>query len=221
MTLVKICGISRAEDALVAAEAGADFVGLIFADSHRLVDAARAAEIVAALTDAGSKPRTVGVFVDEDIAEINRLAGTCGLDMVQLSGDEPWDCYRQIECPVLKVVHVTPGTTSREVLEELNEGQIDLGQDRLRLVLDTGSETAYGGTGERFDWSVAADIAAGVPLVLAGGLTPENVAEAVAVVKPWAVDVSSGVETDGAKDAGRIRAFVNEVRRADGTRHSA
>lgn len=221
MTLVKVCGISRAEDALVAAEAGADFVGLVFAASRRQVDAARAAEIVAALADAGSKPRTVGVFVNENIAEMNRLAGSCGLDMVQLSGDESWDCYRQIECPVLKVIHVTPGATSREVLERLKEGQIALEQDSVRLVLDTGSASAYGGTGESFDWSVAADIAGQVPLVLAGGLTPENVAKAVAVVKPWAVDVSSGVETDGTKDAGRIRAFVNEVRRADGTRHSA
>ncbi len=221
MTLVKICGISRAEDALVAAEAGADFVGLIFADSRRQVDEAAATRIVAALAGARLRPRAVGVFVNEDIAEINRLAGACGLDMVQLSGDEPWDCYLQIEYPVLKVVHVAPGATSRDVLVGLKEGHVPIAQDMVRLVLDTGSETAYGGTGERFDWSLAADIAGQVPLVLAGGLTPENVAEAVTVVKPWAVDVSSGVETDGAKDAGRIRAFVNEVRRADGTRHSA
>jgi phosphoribosylanthranilate isomerase len=216
MTLVKICGISRVEDAQAAAEAGADFVGLMFAESRRQIDEAKATEIVAALSKARSKPRTVGVFVNEDIAEINRLAAACGLDMVQLSGDEPWEAYLQIDLPVLKVVHVARGATSMDVLVGLKSGHVPIAQDMVRLVLDTASETAYGGTGETFDWSVAAEIAAEVPLVLAGGLTPENVAEAVATVKPWAVDVSTGVETDGVKDASRIAAFVKEVRRADG-----
>jgi len=218
MTSVKICGISRAEDAVTAAEAGADFVGLIFAASRRRVSEAQARGVVAALTDTEPRPRTVGVFVNEDITEINRLADACGLDMVQLSGDEPWDNCRQIERPVFKVVHVTPATTSREILTELEKGHMRPGEDSTRLLLDTGSTNAYGGTGESFDWSVAAEIARQIPLVLAGGLTPENVAEAVAFVKPWAVDVSSGVETEGAKNAALIRAFVNEVRRADGTR---
>lgn len=221
MTLVKICGISRAEDALVAAEAGADFIGMLFAESSRRVDEVRAGEIVSALAGSEVHPKAVGVFVNADVTEINRLTEACGLDMVQFSGDEPWDYCQQIERPVFKVVHVTPGTSSREILEGLKEGQTTLGQHRVRFLLDTGSETAYGGTGESFDWSVAADVARETQLVLAGGLTPENVAHAVAVVKPWAVDVSSGVETNGAKDAGRIRAFVNEVRRADGTQHSA
>ncbi len=220
MTLVKICGISRTEDAIAAAEAGADFVGLIFADSRRQVDEARATSIVAALTDAKSRPRTVGVFVNDDIDEINRLAGVCRLDMVQLSGDEPSDYCRQIERTVFRVVHVTPGTTGGEILASLKKERL-LSGEHVRIALDTGSETAYGGTGERFDWSVAADVAREVPLVLAGGLTPDNVAEAIAVVKPWAVDVSSGVETGGTKDAALIRAFVSQVRRADGTRHSA
>ncbi len=133
MTLVKICGISRVEDALAAAEAGADFVGLLFAPSRRQVGEAEAGKIVAALTGARSRPRAVGVFVNEDAAEINRLAEACGLDMVQLSGDEPWDCYQQIERPVLKVVHVAPGATSREILAGLKDGHIPLGQDLVRL----------------------------------------------------------------------------------------
>ena len=220
MTFVKICGISKAEDAIVAAEAGADFIGLIFADSRRKVDEAGATSIVAALTDAKSRTRTVGVFVNDDVGEINRFAASRGLDVVQLSGDEPSDYCRQIEPTVFRVVHVTPGTTSAEILASLKKESL-LSGEHVRIMLDAGSETAHGGTGERFDWSVAADIAREVPLVLAGGLTPDNVAEAIAVVKPWAVDVSSGVETAGAKDADLIRAFVSEVRRADGTRHSA
>ncbi len=220
MTLVKICGISRAEDALVAAEAGADFIGFIFAASRRRATEEETVEIVAALRAAGSQARTVGVFVNDDIVEINLFAARCGLDVVQLSGHESWEYCRQIERSVFRVVHVSPGTTGREILARLKEEQL-LSSDDVRLLLDTGSETAYGGTGESFDWSVAAEVAREVPLILAGGLTPKNVAEAIAVVKPWAVDVSSGVETDGAKDAGRIRAFLNEVRRADGTRHSA
>ncbi len=215
MTLVKICGISRVEDAMAAAKAGADFVGMIFAASRRQVDAVRAAEIITALPDADSKPRTIGVFVNEDAEEINRVADACGLDMVQLSGDEPLDRFQQIERFVFRVVHVIPGTTVREILVRLKEEQLLFG-DNVRLILDTGSTATYGGTGETFDWSLAADIAREVPLILAGGLTPENVAEAIDVVNPWAVDVSSGVETGGAKDADRIRAFIDEVRRADG-----
>ena len=215
MTAVKICGISRAEDALTAAEAGADFVGMVFAASRRRIGKAEAVEIVGALAGGESRPRTVGVFVNDDIIKVNRLAKVCGLDIVQLSGDEPWDYCRQIERTVFRVVHVSRGTTGREILAGLEKGR------DVRLVLDTGSEMSYGGTGERFDWAIAAEVAREVPLILAGGLTPENVAEAVAVVKPWGVDVSSGVETDGVKDPDRIRAFVNEVRRADGTQHSA
>ena len=237
MTLVKICGLSEPAHALAAAEAGADFIGLVFAESRRRVTVEQARAIARALGTEGGwywkgterdreglggflrrqtdwladivqwqRPLLVGVFADTDAETINRTADAVGLDLVQLSGDEPWAICDRVSRPVLKAVRVKDGTSPEEIIADLRPGVVAL--------LDTHAEGALGGTGRPFDWSVAAEVARRFPIVLAGGLTPENVDQAVRRVCPWAVDVSSGVETDGVKDVEKICAFIAAVKRA-------
>jgi phosphoribosylanthranilate isomerase len=216
VTLVKICGLREPAHALAAAEAGADFVGLVFAESRRRVSVDQGRALAAALGEPAAaasggaeqieallrrkRPLVVGVFADADAETVNRTAEAVGLDLVQLSGDEPWLMCDKLSRPVLKAVKVRDGTSAEEIIAVLRPGAVPL--------LDTHAEGALGGTGRPFDWAVAAAVARRFPIVLAGGLTPENVGEAVRRVCPWAVDVSSGVETDGVKDVEKIRAFV-------------
>jgi phosphoribosylanthranilate isomerase len=205
MTRVKICGIRSEEQALVAARAGADFIGLVFADSPRRVSPARAKKIVAALKNDYARVEAVGVFVNAPANEVNRLAGSCRLDRVQLSGDEDFEYCRAIERPIIKAVR--PGAFADEKpLFEWKDAVI---------LLDTAVPGRHGGTGQTFDWGLAVPIARRFPVILAGGLTPENVTEAIQTVRPWGVDVSSGIETNGAKDTAKIEKFIKAVREAD------
>jgi phosphoribosylanthranilate isomerase len=152
------------------------------------------------------RPLLVGVFADQEADHVLAIAEAAGLDMVQLSGGENDDYVRRMQLPVLRAVHVGPATRPDDVLEKAPPG---IGQ---AILLDTASSKAKGGTGEAFDWSIAAECGELVPLMLAGGLSPETVAEAISVARPWAVDVSSGVEVDGTKDAGLIEAFVKAAK---------
>ena len=221
MTAIKICGIQRAEDALAAAEAGADFVGLVFVPQRRRrLTEGQAAQIVKALTEysgdsATKTPQVVGLFADQPIDEVNRHIKSCHLERVQLCGSESLDYCRLVQAPVIKVIHVPEGETRDGDVDRLAES-IQKYRDAGHLVtLDRQVDGLQGGTGKSFDWSIAARLAqAGHEFLLAGGLTPENVAEAVRSVAPWGVDVSSGVETGGEKDATKIRAFIKNVRQA-------
>jgi len=241
MTRVKICGVRDPETALVAARAGADFIGMVFAESKRRVTPQECYDIVEALhelrrgdavakfdgPDRGDvpgrswfaawneaiddsltrwRPLIVGVFAGQSAAEVADIAETAKLDIVQLSGGEGHEFIDRIDTPAMQVVHVKEGMTSDDVIDGLAVGSAKA------LMLDTASATAKGGTGRTFDWSVAAEVGAQRPLMLAGGLRPENVAEAVAAADPWAVDVSSGVETDGTKDHEKIRAFITAAK---------
>jgi phosphoribosylanthranilate isomerase len=244
MTRIKIDGFRTVEHALAAAEAGADFVGMIFAESRRKIDPEDAAEIVRALgtpladmelreppalfrTDARGlsswfehgawaldrllerkRPLTVGVFANNDPDWINEVVDECGIDLIQLAGDEPWGHILLANRQVLKVVHVTPGEDETVVTARMETGSA------MAVILDSGGTGLAGGSGVAFDWSVAAVVAKSMPVWLAGGLNPDNVAEAVATVQPWAVDVASGTEKDGAKDPAKIRAFIRAVRGA-------
>ncbi|MBN1176340.1 MAG: phosphoribosylanthranilate isomerase [Dehalococcoidales bacterium] len=215
MTRIKICGVKTEEQALAAAEAGADFIGLMFADSPRQITPARAEKIVAFLKSKKSNVETVGVFVNAHTATVNRVAVKCGLDYVQLSGDEPWEYCREIARPFIKVIRVSRNRKPEQVCKDLAYGSKLLGEKKHIYHIDSNVPDRYGGTGRKFDWKLAVPIAREFPVIIAGGLTPENVGEAIKVISPWGVDVSSGVETKGVKDVKKIKKFIEAVREAD------
>jgi len=215
MTHVKICGVTEPSHALAAAEAGAAMIGLVFAPSRRRVSSEKAGEIIRALKTRHPSTLAVGLFVNTPASEVNVVAEEVGLDVVQLSGDESWEHCRDVRRPVVKSVRVRPGVDMGSFLVHLERGMEMMGPERLRFLVDAYVENSYGGTGTVADWSTAKQIADRFPITLAGGLTPENVDRAIGQVRPWGVDVSSGVETGGVKDLTRIHDFVEAVRRAD------
>ena len=210
MTSVKICGIKTVEQAAVALEAGADYLGFIFyPPSHRYVRPATVGEIVAACRERFGGPDrwcAVGVFVDVPIDQAREICATSSLDLAQLCGAEDRAYAEQLGTPVVRVVHVSgTGIPSASTLAA------DHGA--ARVMLDTKAEGRFGGTGQTYPWPAVR--AAAAEAFLAGGLTPDNVALAIETARPWAVDVSTGVETDRVKDPTLIRAFISEVRRVD------
>ena len=207
---VKICGIRRPEDALVAAEAGADLIGLIFAPSRRQIDVATARDIVTALRSSmtGQHVTVVGVFVDEAPSRVVDIAAGAGLDWVQLSGHETVTTASLIDLPSIKALRFDGDPSEAEWIE------LPMDCDALPVLVDAHVAGSFGGAGIVADWQAAARLAARRPVLLAGGLTPSNVEAAIAAVRPWGVDVSSGVETDGIKDHEKIRAFVNAAKAA-------
>jgi phosphoribosylanthranilate isomerase len=217
MTHVKICGIKDKVHALAAAEAGADFIGLVFAPSQRQVTPDEAREIVDAIKKNGCAVKIVGVFVNAPASQAITIADFCRLDWVQLSGDEPWEYCRQINRPVIKAIRLG-GQSSEDVCAELSLRARMLSTQTFVALLDSEVKGKYGGTALAFDWSLAKLVAMRFPVIMAGGLTPENVAEAIQIVEPWGVDVSSGVEAEGVKDAAKIRAFIDAVRKTDTSR---
>ena len=215
MTKVKICGIKEKAHALAAIEAGGDFIGLVFAPSQRQVTPAQAGEIVGAVKSHSHAIEVVGVFVNMPAPEVNMIATSCHLDWVQLSGDEPWEYCRQVTKPLIKAVRVRQGQQPEQICTTLATGEQVLSSQRHLYLLDSQVKGRYGGTGISFDWSLARPVAEQFPVIIAGGLNPDNVARVIETVAPWGVDVSSGVEAGGAKDTGKIRAFIEAVRRAD------
>jgi phosphoribosylanthranilate isomerase len=211
--LVKICGITSAEDAHLAVEAGADALGFVFFSmSPRRTTAERAAAIARELPPG---VRRVGVFVNEPREEMARVADAVGLDLLQLHGDEPPEALLGLPRPAIKAVRVGKGFAAEEALRYAGKCAGILVDTRL-----AGQTLLPGGTGVPFDWSLVRGLAERVPfLMLAGGLGPSNVAEAIRVVRPHAVDVSSGVESlPGRKDPEKVRAFVKAAREADPAR---
>lgn len=234
MTRVKICGCMRVADAIAAAEAGADFIGIMFApQSRRRVSPEEAAIIVRAVGAplreleqqdppplhhgtfdsaeawfahgaealdrllARKRPLVVGVFADQDAEEVNSIADETGIDLVQLSGSEPWSDCLLTNRQAIKVLRPSAGMSADDMASRIEANAA------LAVMLDPSS-----GTGTVGDWNAAAGVAARMPIWLAGGLTPANVPEAIATVRPWAVDVSTGVETNGEKDPAKIAAFI-------------
>ena len=203
-TRVKICGVTNVADALAAAEAGADMIGLMFYEgSPRHVTVAQAVEISRALPPFVLR---VGVFVNPAEAFVARALGDCDLSLLQFHGDEESDFCTQFGLMSVKALRVRDA----ESLQTLAKFNTDA------FLLDAYSQSGLGGTGEKFNWDLA--VAAqkfGKPIFLAGGLTPANVGAAVKQVRPFAVDVSSGVETaPGKKDAAKVREFIQAVRAA-------
>lgn len=215
MTLVKICGIMEIEHALAAAQAGADYLGLVFADSRRRIIPVKAMEIISAVRQLRKPPLMVGVFANSPASDVNYIAENCKLDLVQLSGEESWDYCREIKKPVIKAIHITVNSTVESVIQIIRKGHTILIPDKLIYLLDTHSKSAFGGTGLSFNPQIAKEVAAKYPVLIAGGLNPENVGDLICEAKPWGVDVSSGVETDGKKDVRKIKYFVQTVREAN------
>ncbi|MDA1348453.1 MAG: phosphoribosylanthranilate isomerase [Chloroflexi bacterium] len=219
MTRFKICGLRELDHALVAADSGADFIGFNFVPGVRRQVTPEHAEAVIKefrrLRGVGP-PQVVGLFANQPVDEVNRIAGQCGLDLAQLCGNEPPEYWEAVDIPVIKQIKVRDGdgsegaaeSTRREVAEVISHGHM--------AMLDTHREGSLGGTGKTFDWSIAAALSGAYDYLLAGGLSPENVGLAIATAMPWGVDVSSGVETDGVKDPDKIVAFANQVRLASG-----
>jgi phosphoribosylanthranilate isomerase len=209
MTKIKICGIKNEEQAIAAAGAGADFIGLVFAPSPRQVTPARAARIVATLKESRKDIGAVGVFVNTPAATVNKVAATCHLDWVQLSGDESWEYCREINTPVIKVIRLSWKYQPEVVCADLTD------QRQSLFLLDSKGRRKYGGTGRTFDWDLARPIASQFPVIIAGGLSPDNVMRAIKIIGPWGVDVSTGVESQGEKDMNKIKEFIAAVREAD------
>jgi phosphoribosylanthranilate isomerase len=204
-TRVKICGITRIEDALHAAAEGVDAIGLVFyAKSPRFVTASQAADICKKLP---AFVTTVALFKDADADEIRQILAEVPIDLLQFHGSESAEFCRQFGKPYIKALGMAGETSVPRRVEEF--------YDARGLLLDGHAPGADGGTGQSFEWSmIPTDLE--YPLILAGGLDVNNIAEAIRSVKPYAVDVSSGVESEkGIKDAALVTAFMNNVRQAN------
>jgi phosphoribosylanthranilate isomerase len=197
MTKIKICGLTRVEDAVLAAELGADFLGFIFVKSSPRY---MRAEDVAKITSQVQGPHFVGVFQNASVDEMRNVAAIAGLDYLQLHGAETDDTVRAVGKPVIKGVHVSDTLPSIETSAEW-------------VLFDTYDAKHSGGTGRRFDWSLLANYDRTKPFLLAGGITPDNVEAALDAVHPDAIDLASGVESaPGIKDHTKLRMLFERVR---------
>lgn len=208
--LVKICGLRDEAAALAAVEASADLLGFVFAPSRRQVDPDAARAIIAAVRRAsgGERVRTVGVFVNETLSVVEQAVAYCGLDYVQLHGDEDVAYIRRLPVPAIVARAAVSGLDPTALAPYAEAAAF--------LLLDAAVPGQRGGSGRICDWPAAAAVAARYPVLLAGGLTPANVATAIVATRPRGVDVSSGVETGGRKDVAKVAAFVRQVRLAAG-----
>ena len=209
-TRIKVCGMTEEKEAEGAVNAGVDALGFIFVkESPRYVEPEKVRSIIDKLppfVDA------VGVFVDEEVEEVNEIVRYCGLTVAQLHGTESPKYCDEISCRVVKAFHIRP-----EFVQSEHDPYYDPYYGVVEgFLLDTYHEKAAGGTGKTFDWHLLQKVRPPGPLILAGGLQPENIAEAIAVALPYAVDVNSGVESaPGKKDLAKLARFVEEVRKAD------
>ena len=211
MTKIKICGIKTLKDALAAIDAGADYLGFNFySKSVRFIEKETCVDITSVLKREYPQIKLVGVFVNSPVDEVKNILEICSLDLAQLHGDEMPEMFAQLVPRVFKAIRLSTDfeTDKRTVTDfvELRQGQVPA------LLVDAAVKGVYGGSGVTADWSAATELAKRYPLLLAGGLTLENVADAVRQVKPWGVDVASGVESaPGEKDASKMKAFVQAV----------
>lgn len=211
--VVKVCGIREPEHAVAAAEAGADVLGFIFALARRQVTPEIARACIRAARQAKPDVLACGVFVNAPVDEIGATVRAGELDLVQLSGAEPPEFVASLSVPATKVIHPQVGVVGEDIVNGIHAYQ-RAEVPPVAFLLDAFSAKGAGGTGEKVDWGLAAEVNASVQTVLAGGLAPENVAEAIRVARPLGVDVSSGVEVDGRKSVERIQAFVSAARSA-------
>jgi phosphoribosylanthranilate isomerase len=202
---VKICGITNAEDAAAAVDAGADALGFVFhRKSQRYIEPTLARQIIMSLPPLVTP---VGVFVNEDQQVVRKLMDDCGLALAQLHGNESVTYCQELSRPILKALRVKDRSTFLALAEFRGRAGV------RGFLLDAFSDQAFGGTGQVIDWQLAAEAAKAASILLAGGLTPDNVEKAIQAVRPYGVDVSSGVERGpGQKDHEKVRAFIRAVR---------
>ena len=212
-TRVKICGITTLADARYCAGAGVEYLGFIqYPPSPRYISPAEAAEIIGWLYGISS----VGVFVDATPAEIHAAAAKAGFTMIQLSGDESVEHCRQIDLPVIKTLHVRPDTSPDTMADELRRQMEAFRPHVAAFLLDTAKAGLRGGTGQAFDWDVAAELSASFDLFVAGGLHAGNVREVIERVHPFGIDLSSGVEyAPGKKDIDKMADLFETLERID------
>lgn len=203
MTIVKICGIKTLKDALAAIDAGADYLGFNFyPKSVRFIEKTACAEITSVLKREHPQIKLVGVFVNSSVEDIKGILQTCHLDLAQLHGDETPETFAQLAPHAFRAFRGIPESNAGYERDEAPA-----------ILIDAAVKGVYGGSGVTADWTAAAKLAKKYPLLLAGGLTHENVADAVRQVQPWGVDVASGVESaPGEKDAGKMSAFIKAVK---------
>ncbi len=212
---VKICGITNLEDALYAADAGADMLGFVFyPQSLRYVQPERVRNMILALRTRGNSPKCVGVFVNENLERVRAVTSTAQLDLVQLHGDEPVETVTALSPHAFKALRLLTEAHGRAAASRYHA---PLHDHVPAFLVDAYSTDNFGGTGSRANWSVAARLAREYCILLAGGLSPQNVAEAIRTVMPWGVDVSSGVERAlGLKDHAKVREFIQRAKNVGG-----
>ena len=213
MTLFKICGLRDSSNAILARENGASFLGFVFVPGvRRQISLELALEI---LNDYRSDfdpggPALVGLFADQNIEEVNEIINACDLDYAQLCGNEPESYWNKVAVDVIKQVKIGVSNTSKTINSELEK----IYRSGCLPLLDNYEKGSLGGTGLSFDWELISEFNLNDKFLLAGGLNPENVNDAIRISHPWAVDVSTGVETEGVKDPQKILSFANAVKTA-------
>ncbi len=211
--LIKIDGFRDAPSATAAVAAGAGAIGFILAPSRRQISPESIAAILGELS--AGRPPVVGVFVNESPGAIDDIVRVSGVDVIQLAGDELPSILDRLDYPIWKALRFEAGTTIDEA-SRIVESWLSPSRPVQAVLVDAAVPGVYGGSGHVADWDLAAGLAERYPIILAGGLTPENVADAIEAVRPMGVDVSSGVEVDGLKSPARIEAFIDESRAAFG-----
>jgi len=205
-TRIKICGMREMAEVAAVVNAGVDAIGLIFAgQSPRYIEPKKAREIVASLPPF---VEAVGVFLDQPLDEVNEIVRSCGLSLVQLHGEESPEYCAGVACQVIKVFRMKPGLSRADLAPYTEVASA--------FLFDTFHKQMAGGTGQTFAWELLAELASARPVILAGGLTPENVGEAIRQARPFAVDLNSGVESaPGCKNLDKVRAAIAQVVAAD------
>ena len=214
MTNVKICGLRTLSDATIAIQEGADFIGFVFVQNvTRQINVSTAKKIIKQtkkLLQPDAQLKFVGLFVNEQIDQINQIINECELDYVQLCGNETPTQWKSLNTNVIKQLKIPPSIAEELTIDEemiIRDAEM-IYSSGAKILIDADVQGKHGGTGVLSDWDLASKISAKYPVILAGGLTPRNVSNAIQVVNPWGVHVSSGVESNSQKDPEKIAQFI-------------
>ena len=219
MTIVKICGLKDSENAMIAADAGADLIGVVFVEGvRRNVSLLQAEQIVSAFNTRAKvhMSKSVGLFANQSLEFVNMAVDRCQLDYVQLCGEETLDYCTHVEAQVIKQYKVNESSNVQSDRARIIRDLDQICESGCMPLLDRFEHGSLGGTGKTFDWTLIDGISDQIDFMLAGGLTSGNVGSAIKSVAPWGVDVSTGVETDQVKDPTKIIEFINVARSASG-----